>query len=104
MRVNIQDTSHFPDATARLVKRLNKAGYQNVHIDNTLKLKEDLDTSQFIAQKGNPEVAEGLSKILGFGEVKVDSSGNLYSDVTIKLGRDWIEKEQSYNSLNQKVR
>ena len=103
LRVNIHDTSHFPDATARLVKRLNKAGYQNVHIDATLKLKEDLDTSQFIAQKGNPEVAEGLSKILGFGEVKVDSSGNLYSDVTIKLGRDWIEKEQSYKSLNQKV-
>jgi polyisoprenyl-teichoic acid--peptidoglycan teichoic acid transferase len=103
LRVNIQDTSHFPDATARLIKRLNKAGYQNVHLDTTLKLKEDLPTSQFIAQKGNPEVAEGLSQLLGFGEVKVDSSGNLYSDVTIKLGRDWLQKEQSYKSLNQKV-
>jgi len=101
LRVNIHDTSHFPDATARLVKRLNKAGYQNVHIDTTLKLKEDLDTSQFIAQKGNPEVAEGLSQLLGFGEVKVDISGNLYSDVTIKLGRDWIQKEQTSKSLNQ---
>jgi polyisoprenyl-teichoic acid--peptidoglycan teichoic acid transferase len=101
LRVNIQDTSHFPDATARLIKRLNKAGYQNVHLDTTLKLKEDLTTSQFIAQKGNPEVAEGLSKILGIGEVKVDSSGNLYSDVTIKLGRDWIEKEQAYKTVNE---
>jgi polyisoprenyl-teichoic acid--peptidoglycan teichoic acid transferase len=103
LRVNIQDTSHFPDATARLIKRLNKAGYQNVHLDTNLKLKEDLTTSQFIAQKGNPEVAEGISQVLGFGEVKVDSSGNLYSDVTIKLGRDWLQKEQSYKSLNQKV-
>ena len=102
LRINIQDTSHFPDATARLVKRLNKAGYQNVNIDANLKIKEDLPTTQFIAQKGNPEVAEGLSSLLGFGEVKVDSSGNLYSDVTIKLGRDWIQKEQSYKSLNQK--
>jgi polyisoprenyl-teichoic acid--peptidoglycan teichoic acid transferase len=102
LRVNIQDTSYFPDATARLVKRLNKAGYQNVHLDTNLKLKEDLTTSQFIAQKGNPEVAEGISQLLGFGEVKVDSSGNLYSDVTIKLGRDWLQKEQSYKSLNQK--
>jgi polyisoprenyl-teichoic acid--peptidoglycan teichoic acid transferase len=103
LRVNIQDTSHFPDATARLIKRLNKAGYQNVHLDTNLKIKEDLTTSQFIAQKGNPEVAEGISQLLGFGEVKVDSSGNLYSDVTIKLGRDWIQKEQSYKSQNQKV-
>ena len=104
LRVNIQDTSHFPDATARLIKRLNKAGYQNVHLDTALKIKEDLTTSQFIAQKGNPEVAEGLSQLLGFGEVKVDSSGSLYSDVTIKLGRDWLQKEQDYKSLNQKVK
>ncbi len=102
LRINIQDTSHFPDATTRLVKRLNKAGYQNVHVDSNLKIKEDLTTSQFIAQKGNPEVAEGLAQILGFGEVKVDSSGNLYSDVTIKLGRDWVQKEDAYKSLNQK--
>ena len=103
LRINIHDTSYFPDATARLIKRLNKAGYQNVHLDTNLKIKEDLTTSQFIAQKGNPEVAEGLSQLLGFGEVKVDSSGNLYSDVTIKLGRDWLQKEQDAKSINQKV-
>ncbi len=102
LRVNIQDTSHFPDAANRLIKRLNQAGYNNVHLDTNLKLKEDLNTSKFIAQKGNPEVAEGLAKLLGFGEVKVDSSGSLYSDVTIKLGRDWIEKEKTYKDLNQK--
>jgi polyisoprenyl-teichoic acid--peptidoglycan teichoic acid transferase len=102
LRVNIQDTSHFPDATARLIKRLNKAGYQNVHVEANLKIKEDLTTSQFIAQKGNPEVADGLAKLLGFGEVKVENSGSLYSDVTIKLGRDWLQKEQAYKVLNQK--
>ncbi|MCY7367375.1 MAG: LCP family protein [Chamaesiphon sp.] len=99
LKINIQDTSHFPDATARLIKRLNKAGYQNVHLDPAPKVKEDLTTSQFIAQKGNPDVAEGLSQLLGFGEVKVENSGNLYSDITIKLGRDWIQKEESYKSL-----
>ncbi len=104
LRVNIQDTSYFPDATARLIKRLAKAGYQNVHLDTAPKIKEDLATSQFIAQKGNPEVAEGLSKILGFGEVKVESSGSLYSDVTIKLGRDWLQHEKDYKSLNQKIK
>jgi polyisoprenyl-teichoic acid--peptidoglycan teichoic acid transferase len=101
LRVTIQDTSHFPDATNRLIKRLNKAGYQNVHLDTSLKIKEDLTTSQFIAQKGNPEVADGLAKLLGFGEVKVENSGTLFSDVTIKLGRDWIQKERTYKDLNQ---
>ncbi len=102
LRVNIQDTSYFPDATARLIKRLKKAGYERVHLDTAPKIKEDLTTSQFVAQKGNPEVAEGLSQLLGFGEVKIDSSGNLYSDVTIKLGRDWLQTEQSYKSGDRK--
>jgi polyisoprenyl-teichoic acid--peptidoglycan teichoic acid transferase len=101
LRINIQDTSYFPDATARLIKRLSKAGYENVHIDTNLKIKEDLSISQFVAQKGNPEVAGGLAQMLGFGEVKVENSGNLYSDVTIKLGRDWLQKEQSYKSQNK---
>jgi polyisoprenyl-teichoic acid--peptidoglycan teichoic acid transferase len=95
LRITIQDTSYFPDATTRLIKRLRKAGYQNVRLDPAPKIKEDLATSKFVAQKGNPEVAQELVKILGFGEVKVENSGNLYSDITIELGRDWLQKEQS---------
>jgi polyisoprenyl-teichoic acid--peptidoglycan teichoic acid transferase len=34
--------------------------------------------------------------------VKVENSGNLYSDVTIKLGRDWIQKEQVHKSTSPK--
>jgi len=97
VRINIQDTTYFPDATKRLIKKLHQAGYQNVQID-TLKLKEDLATSQIIAQKGNPQVAEGLTQALGFGDIKVETSGHIYSDLTIKLGRDWIQKEQEYSS------
>jgi polyisoprenyl-teichoic acid--peptidoglycan teichoic acid transferase len=100
LRITIQDTSHFPDATSRLIKRLNKAGYQNIHLDPPPKIKEDLATSQFVAQKGNPEVAQGLVTTLGFGEVRVENSGNLYSDITIKLGRDWLKKEQTSKSTN----
>lgn len=100
LRIAIQDTSYFPDATSRLIKRLNKAGYRNVHLDPPPKIKEDLATSQFIAQKGNPEVAQGLLKTLGFGEIRVENSGNLYSDVTIKLGRDWLKKEQTSKSTD----
>ena len=96
LRINIQDTTYFPDATKRLIKKLNRSGYQNVHIDTTIKLKEDLTTSQIIAQKGNPEIAEVLTRSLGFGDIKVETSGALYSDLTIKLGRDWIQKEQEY--------
>lgn len=102
IRINIQDTTYFPDTTKRLIKKLHRAGYQNVHIDNTLKLKEDLATSQIIAQKGNPQIAEGLTQSLGFGEIKIETSGVIYSDLTIKLGHDWIQKEQEYRLSGKK--
>lgn len=98
LRINIQDTTHFPDATERLIQKLRKAGYENVHLDTNLKLKEDFSRTQIIAQKGDPNVAQGVAQVLGFGDVKVETSGNLYTDVTIKLGRDWIQKEQEYKS------
>jgi polyisoprenyl-teichoic acid--peptidoglycan teichoic acid transferase len=93
LRITIQDTSYFPDATTRLIKRLNKAGYRNVRLDNTPKVKANLEISKIVAQKGNPEVAQGLVDLLGFGEVVVENSSNLYSEVTIELGRDWANKK-----------
>jgi polyisoprenyl-teichoic acid--peptidoglycan teichoic acid transferase len=102
IRINIQDTSHFPDATQRFVRKLARAGYTNINIDKNLKIKEDLTTTQVIAQKGDPQVAEGVAKIMGFGDVKVDTSGNLFTDVTIKLGRDWLAQEKNYASQNPK--
>ncbi len=93
LRITIQDTSYFPDATTRLIKRLNKAGYRNVRLDANPKVKANLEITKFVAQKGNPEVAQGLVKLLGFGEVAVENSVNLYSDVTIELGRDWAKKK-----------
>jgi polyisoprenyl-teichoic acid--peptidoglycan teichoic acid transferase len=34
--------------------------------------------------------------------VRVDTSGQLYTDVTIKLGRDWVQREKNYSSSQQK--
>jgi polyisoprenyl-teichoic acid--peptidoglycan teichoic acid transferase len=103
IRINIQDTSYFPDATDRLVRRLSKAGYSNISIDKNVKIKEDLATTQIIAQKGDPQVAQGIALVLGgIGDVRVDTSGQLYTDVTIKLGRDWVQREKNYSSSQQK--
>lgn len=93
LRINIQDTIYFPDATKRLITKLHHAGYANVYLDPTIKIKENLAITKIIAQKGNPEAAAALASTLGFGEVQVQTSGYLYSDLTIALGRDWLQKE-----------
>jgi polyisoprenyl-teichoic acid--peptidoglycan teichoic acid transferase len=94
LRIKIQDTTYFPDATQRFVNSLTKKGYQNVHLDKDPKaLKEDLATTQIIVQRGSAASGEAIREKLGFGTVEVNTSGDLYSDITIKLGRDWGQRK-----------
>jgi polyisoprenyl-teichoic acid--peptidoglycan teichoic acid transferase len=67
---------------------LNERGYEQVTWGEAL--DESLDTTQVIAQSGDILSAEAVQKALGFGEVKIESTGNLDSDVTIRLGKDAI--------------
>lgn len=90
LRVSIQDGTHNPRAVQALVEMLQKAGYQNVSIDSPL--PGPLAVTKIVAQQGDSESASNIYLALGFGEVRVETSGTLYSDVTIKLGRDGLER------------
>ena len=92
LQIRVQDTGYFPDATQRLISKLKKAGYQNVQLDKDPKvLKENLETTQIIFQKGELVASQAVADIIGVGQVEINTTGNLYSDVTIKVGKDWSE-------------
>jgi LCP family protein required for cell wall assembly len=91
MRVAIQDSTGDAKAVSALVKTLQKAGYRNVFIDAPL--PEPLGVTRIVAQQGDRESAKGISQSLGFGEVRVETSGTLFSDVTIQVGQDWLQKQ-----------
>jgi len=92
LQIRVQDTGYFPDATQRLISKLKKAGYQNVQLDKDAKvLKENLETTQIIFQKGELVASQAVADIIGVGQVEINTTGNLYSDVTIKVGKDWSE-------------
>lgn len=94
LRVKVQDTGYFPDATQRLMTRLQKEGYQRAQLETHSKeIKENLDITQIIVQHGSEEVGESLREKLGIGKVEVSTGGDLYSDVTIKVGKDWSQKK-----------
>ncbi len=96
MRIRIQDTSYYPDATQRLIAKLKKAGYQNVQLDRDRQgLKENLDTTQIIAQQGELKASQDVAHSIGVGQPEISTNGNLYSDVTIKVGRDWSKFQQN---------
>ncbi|RMF21114.1 MAG: LytR family transcriptional regulator, partial [Cyanobacteria bacterium J083] len=87
VRIAIQDSTDDPEAVQRLVEFLRESGYRRIYISN--KWSEHLDKTRIIAQKGDDASAYGVRIKLGVGEVLVESTGVLNSDITIQLGEDW---------------
>jgi len=90
LRVSIQDGSKNPQAVKALVKKLRAVGYN--HVSFGTPLPEPLQVTKIVAQQGDADSASAISQTLGFGEVSVETSGTLYSDITIQLGTDAIKK------------
>jgi polyisoprenyl-teichoic acid--peptidoglycan teichoic acid transferase len=96
LRISVHDTGYYPDATKRLIAKLKKAGYENVQLDKDPKvLKENLDATQIIAQKGELLASQDVANSLGVGKAEISTAGNLYSDITIKVGKDWPEFQRN---------
>ena len=93
LRVAIQDSTGKPGAVEAMVTSLKKAGYQNISVDDAW--REPLRITRIVAQQGDDSTANALRKSLEIGEVRVESTGSLTSDVTIQLGQDWLQKQRS---------
>jgi LCP family protein required for cell wall assembly len=93
LRVVIQDSTGKPEAVESLVKRLEDAGYRSISTGDTW--REPLRVTRIVAQQGDGRSAVAIRSRLGFGEVRVESTGSLTSDITIQLGQDWLQKQAS---------
>lgn len=92
LRVAIQDSTGGDYNTLRpLIRTLEKAGYRNVYV--TKPWTEPLDVSNIVAQQGDGDSAASIRDLLGFGEVRVESTGNIASDISIQLGKDWLQQK-----------
>ena len=87
IRIAIQDGSDNPEAVKALVRYLNKLGYGRVMVASNW--REPLKSTRIVAQNGDALGATNVQTNLGFGEILVESTGYLMSDVTIQLGKDW---------------
>lgn len=54
-----------------------------------------IEKTLIIAQSGDREAAEQVRKVLGVGQVVLEATGDIESDVTIRLGKDWLAKSQA---------
>ncbi|MCV3213486.1 LCP family protein [Plectonema radiosum NIES-515] len=91
LRIAIQDSTGGDRSKMRpLIRSLEKAGYRNIYVSKPW--GEPLEVTHIVAQQGDGNSAESIRNSLGFGEVRVESTGNLASDVTIQLGKDWLQE------------
>lgn len=91
LRVAIQDSTDDEVAVQSLINNLYDTGYSNVFLDSSW--NEPLSETRIIAQRGDLEGASELQRFLGVGEVRVESTGAVESDVTIQLGQDWVNEQ-----------
>lgn len=98
LRVAVLDSTGDDAAADGFVSMLSEAGYENVRVGNSW--PEPLAVTRIVAQDGNVKGAEAIRQSLGFGEVVVESTGSLRSDVTIKLGKDWLKRKGSQGRSN----
>ncbi|MFB2935273.1 LCP family protein [Aerosakkonemataceae cyanobacterium BLCC-F154] len=93
VRIAIKDSTGDSESVNALVRKLRKAGYRNVQV--TEPWTETLRETRILAQKGDNQAAEAVYQALEIGEVRVESTGSLNSDITIFIGTDWVEQQKS---------
>ena len=92
IRISVQNSTEDSETLQSALDMLRDAGYRRVSASKNW--QDSLSTTRVIAQSGDDEAAEEVRSILGVGEVVVESTGVLQSDVTVQLGRDWERQLQ----------
>ncbi|MDJ0737758.1 MAG: LCP family protein [Nostocaceae cyanobacterium] len=87
LKIAVQNAAKKPKLTQKVLNYFKKNGFSKV------KAVEDWsDTqrqTQIIVQTGNRKVGEEIQQFLGLGQVQVLATGDLQSDITIQIGKDW---------------
>ena len=87
LRIAIQNASSQPKAAEALQEKLIKAGYNNTYITDAW--SETQTQTQIILQSGEPDAVDAIQQTIGIGIVETSSTGDLDSDLTIRIGNDF---------------
>ncbi|NER82727.1 MAG: LCP family protein [Leptolyngbya sp. SIO1D8] len=85
--IAVQNASGEPQLANDVASYLRQEGFQNVYV--VPDWSDQLQRTQVIAQRGDLNSANIVTSLLGVGRVISDSTGDLQSELTIRVGRDW---------------
>ncbi|WP_324282539.1 LCP family protein [Cyanobacterium aponinum UTEX 3221] len=88
LKIAVQSTKDDQEVAQKIVQYLKDNGYSRAYFSYNY-YPHNLPETKIIAQQGDNLAAAQLRADLGVGEVVVESTGVINSDVTIQVGSDW---------------
>ncbi len=89
IRIAIQNATGSTKVAEKFASYLASKGFDNSYV--IADWTESVAKTQIIVQQGDVETGNRLKRALGFGNIEPSSTGDINSDFTIRVGRDWLE-------------
>ncbi|PZV07220.1 MAG: LytR family transcriptional regulator [Leptolyngbya sp.] len=99
LSIAVQNASGQTDQAASVARYLRENGFSNVYIIDDL--STTMARTEVVAQRGDVESARTVESLLGVGLALSESTGDLNSDITIRVGQDWVEQETQMSDQPQ---
>ncbi|NET63256.1 MAG: LCP family protein [Moorea sp. SIO1G6] len=91
VRIAVQNATDDPELGRRVARYLARHDFYNVYYVSDW--PDRLSQTEIIVQQGDIKTADIVKKVLGLGRVEASSTGHLKSELTIRVGEDWLERE-----------
>ncbi len=90
LHIAVQNATEYPQLASQVVRYLREQGFENTYVVRDWPAQQS--QTQIIVQNGYLRGATMLEGILGVGQVIPASTGDLGSDLTIRVGDDWLQR------------
>ncbi len=90
LKIAVQNASSQPGLSDRVVSQLKAQGIENAYVSTDW--PDRLPQTEIVVQGGDLTAATNFQKLLGLGKVEVAATGDIDSDLTLRLGKDWRDK------------
>jgi polyisoprenyl-teichoic acid--peptidoglycan teichoic acid transferase len=87
LKIAIQNASNQPQLTEKVIQYLKQKGFTKIY--PVANWPDTQRQTQIIVRKGNLQAGNNLQKALGLGNIQISAGGDLESDITIQIGKDW---------------
>jgi len=92
LSIAVQNATDSPRLGHEVARYLREQGFRNVYVVRDW--PEVLLQTEVITQRGDLGSAQQLQSILQLGQVIPASTGDLESDLTIRVGEDWLQQQE----------